>query len=66
MNKRQAKKRYKKAVEFLKAARKEGVGVSITNQIYVDENGKKCDAPQKGGRLIMLKRPQIRYFRQTN
>lgn len=66
MNKRQSKKRYKKALELMKAGRKAGVGVSIINQIYVDGNGKKCDSPQKDGYLIMLKRPQIRYFKQTN
>lgn len=65
MNKRQSKKRYKKALELIKAGRKADVSVSIINQIYVDGNGKKCDFPQKDGRLIMLKRPQIRYFKHT-
>lgn len=68
MNKRQAKKRYKKALEHMKATRKNGIGVMIVNQRIVNKNGKAHDVmqkPQEGYSLVKLKRPQIRYFRQT-
>lgn len=66
MNKRQSKKRYKKALELIKDSRKKGIGVSIINQISVDENGKPCDAMKRGSRLITLKHPQIRYIKSMN
>ena len=66
MNKRQSKKRYKKALELMKTSRKKRIGVAIINQISVDENEKPCDAMQSGSRMIMLKRPKIQYFKPTN
>lgn len=66
MNKRIAKKKYKKALEIIKTSRKTGIGVTIINQIVVDENGKPCDVMEKGSRLITLKRPKIQYFKSTN
>lgn len=68
MNKRQAKKRYKKALELMKASRKNGIGVMIVNQRIVDKNGKSYDVTkemQEDYHMVKLKRPQIRYFRQT-
>lgn len=62
MNKRIAKKKYKMALEVMKTSRKTGIGVTIINQIAVDENGRPCDAMEKGSRIIILKRPKIQYF----
>lgn len=62
MNKRIAKKKYKKALEVMKTSKKTGIGVAIINQIAVDKNGKQCDAMEKGSRIITLKRPKIQYF----
>lgn len=62
MNKRVAKKRYKKALEMGKA----GAGVVIINQMSVDKNGKPCDAMEEGSRLITLKRPKIQYYSKKN
>lgn len=64
MNKRIAKKKYKKALDIAKTSRKTGIGVVIIGQIFVDENGKQCDAMEKGSRLIILKRPKIQYFKK--
>lgn len=61
MNKRIAKKKYKKALELMKNGRETGITVTIINQIYVDENGKTCNPQDKGSRLITLKRPKITY-----
>lgn len=66
MNKRIVKKKYKKALEAIKTSRKTGVAVVIINQIFVDENGKPCDAMKKGSRIITLKRPKIQYIKSTN
>lgn len=62
MNKRIAKKKYKKALEVIKTSRKTGIEVTIINQIAVDKNGKPCDAMEKESRIITLKRPKIQYF----
>ena len=62
MNKRIAKKKYKKALEAMKTSKKTGIGVAIINQIAVDKSGKQCDAMEKGSRIITLKRPKIQYF----
>lgn len=66
MNKRIAKKKYKQALEARRTARKTGISVMIINQIFVDENGKPCDAMKKGSRLITLKRPMIRYIKSNS
>lgn len=65
MNKRIAKKKYKKALEVMKTSRKTGIGVAIINQIAVDKNGKQCDVMEKGSRIITLKRPKIQYFNMS-
>ena len=65
MNKRIAKKKYKKALEIMKTSRKTGITVKIINQISVDTNGKICGAMEKGSRIITLKRPKILYFQST-
>ena len=61
MNKRIAKKKYKKALQTMETARKDGISVSIINQVFVDENGKECSPEDKGARMIILKRPRIKY-----
>lgn len=61
MNRRIAKKKYKKVLEIMKNSVKTGIGVNIVNQISVDKNGKPCNAMQPGIRLITLKRPRIQY-----
>ena len=69
MNKRQGKKRYKKALEIMRTSRKTGIGVTIINHVFVDKNGKQCvamDAMKKGSRMIMLKRPKIQYYKTKN
>ena len=70
MNKRIAKKWYKKALDVTKTSRKTGIGVNITNHAYVDVNGKVCnpiDIPMSaGGRFVTLKRPRIQYFRKSH
>lgn len=63
MNKRIAKKNYKKALQTMEAVRKDGVSVSIINQVFVDKNGKECNPEDKGARLITLKRPRIKYIK---
>lgn len=50
----------------MKTAYKKGIAVTIINQICVDENGKPCDAMERGSRMIILKRPKIQYFKSTN
>lgn len=65
MNKRIAKKRYKKA---LNATRHHIPGistVSITNYIFVDRNGKECDPAQEDARFIKLRRPKIQYVKEV-
>lgn len=65
MNKRQAKKRYKKALHDMKTGRKRGISVSIINHGYVDKNGKDCSHATEGARLIYFKRPRITYYRSV-
>lgn len=66
MNKRIKKKKYKKALELIKTGRKTGVGVTITNQVFVDKNGKPCNPEDEGSRFITFKRPQIKYIKSAN
>lgn len=61
MNKRIAKKKYKEALEKSQTSAKNGISVSIVNQIFVDQNGKECSPETEGARLIMLRRPRIVY-----
>jgi len=63
MNKRQAKKNYKKALQIMKTSHQTGLGVKIINQAFVDKNGKMCDAMESDSRFITLKRPKIQYFK---
>lgn len=66
MNKRIAKKKYKKAVEIIKNPKAHGLAsVMIINQACVDTNGQPCD-PRKNpnSRIIHLKRPKIIYVRE--
>lgn len=63
MNRRIAKKQYKKVLNDAKTARKRGVSVLIQNHDYVDQNGKLCDAMAEGARFITLKRPRIQYIK---
>lgn len=63
MNKRIAKKRYKKAIDAMLHGRKVGTSVLIKNMGVVDEHGKECDISEPGARAILFKRPQIQYFR---
>lgn len=51
----------KKALQTMETARKDGISVSIINQVFVDENGKECSPEDKGARMIILKRPRIKY-----
>lgn len=62
MNKRVAKKKYKKALEVMKTSRKTEIGVTIINQIAVEKTGKLCDVMEKRSSLILLKHPKIQYF----
>lgn len=62
MNKRQAKKRLRYAIGKGKGSLRKGIGVSIIWQAYIDEKGRMCSYEQPGSRMILLKRPQIRYF----
>ena len=62
MNKRIAKKKYKKAVEIMKNPKAYGrAAVMIVNQVCVDANGRPCDPMQPDARMIILKRPKIIY-----
>lgn len=65
MNKRIVKKQLKKALETIKTSRQTGVGVCIVTHIFVDQNGKQCDATTKNSRYITLQRPKIQYFKTT-
>lgn len=58
MNKRQAKKKFRKALELMETGRKTGVGGTIINQTIVDKNGKPCSPQQKDARFITLKYPK--------
>lgn len=59
MNKRQAKKKLKKTMLYIKKyARKDGVNIIIKSQDFVDKNGKSCDPNQEDARFITLKRPK--------
>ena len=66
MNRRIAKKKYKNALERMKTARKDGLSISIINQVFVNENGKECSPSDKGARLITLRRPRIKYTKVSN
>lgn len=63
MNKRIAKKKYKKAVEIMKNPKAHGLAaVMIVNQACVDTNGQPCDSMENpNSRMILLKRPKIIY-----
>lgn len=61
MNRRIAKKKYKAALKKMETSAKDGITVSVVNQIFVDKNGKKCSFETEGARLIILKRPRISY-----
>lgn len=63
MNKRQAKKRLKKAIEVMKTSCKSGYEIFIKNQAYVDKYGRECDPTNCFGRLIILKRPKIQIIK---
>ena len=69
MNKRQAKKRYNKALDFTRNPNKykdKYSAVSIVNHIFVDKNGKKCKPRQSLGmvsRMVLLKRPDIKFYK---
>lgn len=65
MNKRIAKKRYKKALNAMRHHIPGISTVSITNYIFVDKNGKECDPAQKDARYIKLRRPKIRYVKEV-
>lgn len=65
MNKRVAKKKYKKAIEIMKDPKANGLAaVMIINQVCVDKNGQPCDPMEtSNSRMILLKRPKIIYVR---
>ena len=65
MNKRIAKKKYKKAVEIMKNPKAHGLAaVMIVNQACVDTNGQPCDPMENpNSRIILLKSPKIIYVR---
>ena len=65
MNKRIAKKWYKAALIQMATSIKDGVSVSVINQVFVDKNGKECSPDTEGGRLIMLRRPKIVYNKKA-
>lgn len=67
MNKRIAKKKYKKAVEIMKDPEVHGLAaVMIINSVCVDKNGQPCDPMEKlNSRMILLKRPKIIYIRDN-
>lgn len=65
MNKRIAKKRYKKALNAMRYYIPGISMVSITNYIFVDKNGKECDPAQEDARYIKLRRPKIRYVKEV-
>lgn len=67
MNKRVAKKKYKKAVEIMKNPKAHGLAaVMIINQACVDKNGQPCDLMEDpNSRMILLKRPKIIYIRDN-
>lgn len=66
MNKRIAKKKYKKAVEIMKNPKEYGLSAAmIITQICCDENGQPCDPMQPDARMILLKRPKIIYIRNN-
>lgn len=50
----------------MKTARKDGLSISIINQVFVNENGKECSPLDKGARLITLRRPRIQYTKVSN
>lgn len=65
MNKRIAKKKYKKALDVMSHGRKKGISVTIKNHGFVDEHGKECDPLETvGARYIQFKRPKIQYFKK--
>ena len=59
MNKRQAKKQYKKTVKLIKTGRSKGISVTIINNGFIDKNGKLCDSEDKDARFITFKYPKI-------
>lgn len=64
MNKRQAKKELKKAVNAILHGRKNGISVSIQTHGVIDENGKECDPMTTiGARYIQFKKPKIKYHK---
>lgn len=65
MNKRIAKKRYKKALNAMRHYIPGISMVSITNYIFVDKSGKECDPAQEDARYIKLRRPKIRYVKEV-
>lgn len=66
MNKRIAKKKFKKALRKMESGRGDGVSVVIKTQTYVDRNGKECDPLETpNARFIHLKRPRIQYIQNT-
>lgn len=66
MNKRIAKKNFKKVFKEMESIRGNGVSVIIKTQVYVNENGKECDPLEtQNARFIQLKRPKIQYIRNT-
>ena len=62
MNKRIAKKKYKKALDVMNTSRRTGTRVLIINQAFVDKNGKPCNPQDEGSRFITFKRPKIQYI----
>ena len=62
MNKRQSKKKLKKGLELIKSARRDGYGIVIKTQMYVDENGRECDPNHPNARFRKI-RPQISYYK---
>ena len=63
MNKRQAKKNYKNAIQDIKDGRKRGISITIINQEIVDKEGHHCNPSEpktEDAHLIRLKRPIIK------
>ena len=46
--------------------RKTKINVATRNYCFVDKNGEKCNENEKGSRLLRLKRPKVKYFKNVD
>lgn len=66
MNKRQAKKNLKKIMTHaIRNGRKEGMGIIVKTQDFVDKNGKSCSPYDEDARFIHLKRARIIKYKKN-